>query len=141
MLTRVGIVRLLGEAGIEVAGEAEDARGLLRLVAAEHPDAAVVDIRMPPTHSDEGLVAAHQIRVGHPGVGVLVLSQYVEPGYAMRLIGDRPEGVGYLLKERVFDAAILVDALAGSATANASSTRQSSPGSPAADAKRIRSLT
>ncbi len=111
MLTRVGIVRLLGDAGIEVAGEAEDASGLLRLVAAERPDAAVVDIRMPPTHTDEGLVAAHQIRAGHPGVGVLVLSQYVEPGYAMRLIGDRPEGVGYLLKDRVFDGAILVDAL------------------------------
>jgi DNA-binding NarL/FixJ family response regulator len=111
MLTRVGIVRLLGDAGIEVAGEAEDARGLLRLVAAEHPDAAVVDIRMPPTHTDEGLAAAHQILASHPGVGVLVLSQYVEPGYAMRLIEDRPEGVGYLLKERVFDAAILVDGL------------------------------
>ena len=111
MLTRVGIVRLLGDAGIEVAGEAEDARGLLRLVAAEHPDAAVVDIRMPPTHTDEGLAAAHQILASHPGVGVLVLSQYVEPGYAMRLIGDRPEGVGYLLKERVFDGAILVDTL------------------------------
>ena len=87
------------------------ARGLLRLVAAERPDAVVVDIRMPPTHTDEGLVAARQIRAGHPGVGVLVLSQYVEPGYAMRLIGHRPEGVGYLLKDRVFDAAILVDAL------------------------------
>src|SRR5215510_13729616 len=108
MLTREGIMRLLGGAGIEVAGEAEDARGLLRLVAVERPDAVIVDIRMPPTYTDEGLVAAHQIRAGHPGVGVLVLSQYVEPGYAMRLIEDRPDGVGYLLKERVFDAAILV---------------------------------
>src|SRR5262249_6211996 len=77
----------------------------------ERPDAVIVDIRMPPTYTDEGLVAAHQIRAGHPGVGVLVLSQYVEPGYAMRLIEDRPDGVGYLLKERVFDAAILVDGL------------------------------
>jgi len=111
MLTREGIMRLLGGAGIEVAGEAEDARGLLRLVAVERPDAVIVDIRMPPTYTDEGLVAAHQIRAGHPGVGVLVLSQYVEPGYAMRLIEDRPDGVGYLLKERVFDAAILVDGL------------------------------
>ena len=109
MLTREGIMRLLGGAGIEVTGEAEDAGGLLRLVATERPDAVIVDIRMPPTYTDEGLVAAHRIRADHPGVGVLVLSQYVEPGYAMRLIEDRPEGVGYLLKERVFDAAILVD--------------------------------
>jgi DNA-binding NarL/FixJ family response regulator len=111
MLTREGIMRLLGGAGIEVAGEADDATGLLRLVAAERPDAVIVDIRMPPTYTDEGLVAATRIRADHPGVGVLVLSQYVEPGYAMRLIDDRPEGIGYLLKERVFDAAILVDGL------------------------------
>jgi DNA-binding NarL/FixJ family response regulator len=111
MLTREGIVRLLGDAGIEVAGQAEDADGLLRLVAAERPDAVVVDIRMPPTYTGEGLAAAQRIQADHPGVGVLVLSQYVESGYAMRLIQDRPEGVGYLLKERVFDAAILVDGL------------------------------
>jgi DNA-binding NarL/FixJ family response regulator len=111
MLTREGIVRLLGDAGIEVVGQAEDADGLLRLVAAQHPDAVIVDIRMPPTYTGEGLAAAQRIRAGHPGVGVLVLSQYVAPGYAMRLIEDRPEGVGYLLKERVFDAAILVDGL------------------------------
>ena len=111
MLTREGIVRLLGDAGIEVTGQAEDADGLLRLVAAERPDAVVVDIRMPPTYTGEGLAAAQRIQADHPGVGVLVLSQYVESGYAMRLIQDRPEGVGYLLKERVFDAAILVDGL------------------------------
>ena len=111
MLTREGIVRLLGDAGIEVTGQAEDADGLLRLVAAERPDAVVVDIRMPPTYTGEGLAAAQRIQADHPGVGVLVLSQYVESGYAMRLIKDRPEGVGYLLKERVFDAAILVDGL------------------------------
>ena len=111
MLTREGIVRLLGDAGIEVAGQAEDADGLLRLVAAEPPDAVIVDIRMPPTYTGEGLAAAQRIQADHPGVGVLVLSQYVESGYAMRLIQDRPEGVGYLLKERVFDAAILVDGL------------------------------
>ena len=111
MLTREGIVRLLGDAGIEVAGQAEDADGLLRLVAAERPDAVVVDIRMPPTYTGEGLAAAQRIQADHPDVGVLVLSQYVESGYAMRLIQDRPEGVGYLLKERVFDAAILVDGL------------------------------
>ena len=75
------------------------------------PDAAIVDIRMPPTHTDEGLVAAQAIRAEHPDVGVLVLSQYVEPSYAMRLLEEHPERVGYLLKERVFDVAVLVDAL------------------------------
>jgi len=111
MLTRAGIVRLLGEAGLEVVDETEDLEGLMRAVAATRPDAAVVDIRMPPTHTDEGIIAARRIRTEHPDVGVLVLSQYVEPGYAMRLIQDHPERVGYLLKERVFDIAILVDAL------------------------------
>src|SRR2546429_711464 len=111
MLTRQGIVQLLTDAGIEVVAEAEDAGGLLRHVRLAHPDAAIVDIRMPPTHTDEGLVAAQQIRSEHPGVGVLVLSQYVEPSYAMRLLEEHPERVGYLLKERVFDVAILVDAL------------------------------
>jgi DNA-binding NarL/FixJ family response regulator len=75
------------------------------------PDAAIVDIRMPPTHTDEGLVAAQRIRSEHPDVGVLLLSQYVEPSYALRLLEEHPERVGYLLKERVFDVAILVDAL------------------------------
>jgi DNA-binding NarL/FixJ family response regulator len=111
MLTREGIVRLLKEAGIEVVEEAEDADALLRHVRLSVPDAAIVDIRMPPTHTDEGLVAAQQIRAEHPEVGVLVLSQYVEPSYAMRLLEEHPERVGYLLKERVFDVAILVDAL------------------------------
>jgi DNA-binding NarL/FixJ family response regulator len=111
MLTREGIVRLLVEAGIEVVGEAEDAEGLLRQVDLAHPDVAIVDIRMPPTHTDEGLVAAQTIRAKYPEVGVLVLSQYVETSYAMRLIQDQPERIGYLLKERVFDVAILVDAL------------------------------
>lgn len=111
MLTRQGIVRLLEEAGIDVVAEAEDADGLLREVALTGPDAAIVDIRMPPTHTDEGLVAAQRIRADHPDVGVLVLSEYVEPSYAMRLIEDHPGRVGYLLKERVFDVALLVDAL------------------------------
>jgi DNA-binding NarL/FixJ family response regulator len=111
MLTREGIVRLLEEAGIEVVGQADDAEGLLRHVRLRHPDAAIVDIRMPPTHTDEGLVAAQQIRTDHPETGVLVLSEYVEPSYAMRLLEEHPERVGYLLKQRVFDAAILVDAL------------------------------
>ena len=111
MLTRAGIVRLLRDAGIDVVAEAEDASGLLRRVRSLRPDIAIVDIRMPPTHTDEGLVAAQQIRSEQPDVGVLVLSQYVEPAYAMRLLEEHPEGVGYLLKERVFDVAVLVDAL------------------------------
>jgi DNA-binding NarL/FixJ family response regulator len=111
MLTREGIVRLLGDAGIDVVAEAEDAEGLLRHVRLKRPDAAIVDIRMPPTHTDEGLAATQRIRTEFPEVGVLVLSQYVEPSYAMRLLEEHPERVGYLLKQRVFDAAILVDAL------------------------------
>ena len=111
MLTRAGIVRLLRDAEVDVVAEAENADELLRHVRLARPDAAIVDIRMPPTHSDEGLVAAQQIRSEHPEVGVLVLSQYVEPSYALRLLEEHPERVGYLLKERVFDVAILVDAL------------------------------
>jgi DNA-binding NarL/FixJ family response regulator len=111
MLTRAGITRLLGEAGVDVVGEAADAENLLREVAAKRPDVALVDIRMPPTHTDEGLVAAQAIRTQHPDIGVLVLSQYIEPVFAMRLIEDHPERSGYLLKERVFDIAILIDAL------------------------------
>jgi DNA-binding NarL/FixJ family response regulator len=111
MLTRAGIVRLLGDAGIDVVAEAEDAEALLREVRLKRPDAAIVDIRMPPTHTDEGLVATQRIRSDHPEIGVLLLSQYVEPSYAMRLLEEHPERVGYLLKQRVFDVAILVDAL------------------------------
>jgi len=111
MLTREGIVHLLTDAGIDVVAQAEDAESLLRHVRLARPDAAIIDIRMPPTHTDEGLVAAQQIRSEHPEVGVLVLSQYVEPSYAMRLLEEHPERVGYLLKERVFDAVVLVDAL------------------------------
>ncbi len=111
MLTREGITRLLTDAGVDVVGEAGDAASLLRAVRATQPDAAIVDIRMPPTHTDEGLVAAQQIRAEHPAIGVLILSQYVEPRYAMRLIEEHPERVGYLLKERVFDVANLIDAL------------------------------
>ena len=111
MLTREGIVRLLEEAGVEVLEQVEDGDALLRKVSATHPDVAIVDIKMPPTHTDEGLVAAQRIREAHPAVGVLVLSQYVEPAYAMRLLEEHPEKIGYLLKERVFDVAVLVDAL------------------------------
>ena len=111
MLTREGIVRLLEDAGIDVVGQVEDGDAVVRKVAATKADIAIVDIRMPPTHTDEGLVAAQRIRAEHPAVGVLVLSQYVEPSYAMRLLEEHPEKVGYLLKERVFDVAVLVDAL------------------------------
>jgi DNA-binding NarL/FixJ family response regulator len=111
MLTREGIVHLLTDAGVDVVGQAEDADGLLRQVRNTRPDAVIVDIRMPPTHTDEGLVAAQRILSDYPEVGVLVLSQYVEPTYAMRLVNERPERVGYLLKERVFDVAVLLDAL------------------------------
>lgn len=111
MLTREGIVRLLVEAGHEVVGQTGDAVELLGKVDQQQPDAVIVDIRMPPTHTDEGLVAAQQILDRHPSVAVLVLSQYVEPAYALRLLQERPERVGYLLKERVFDVVVLIDAL------------------------------
>jgi DNA-binding NarL/FixJ family response regulator len=111
MLMREGIVRLLRDAGFDVVGEAEDLDGLMRAVALARPDAVIVDIRMPPTHTDEGLVAARRIRTEYPETGVLVLSQYIEPSYAMRLIEEHPDSVGYLLKERLFDVAVLVDAL------------------------------
>jgi DNA-binding NarL/FixJ family response regulator len=111
MLTRAGISRLLTDADVRVVAEVGDADELLRAVAAHLPDVAVVDIRMPPTHTDEGLVAARAIRAQHPDVGVLVLSQYVEPVFAMQLLEDHPERSGYLLKERVFDVVVLLDAL------------------------------
>ena len=111
MLTREGIAHLLEDAGIDVVAQAEDAEALLREVRLKRPDAAIADIRMPPSHTDEGLVAAQRIRTEHPEVAVLVLSQYVEPSYAMRLLEEHPERVGYLLKQRVFDVAVLVDAL------------------------------
>jgi serine/threonine-protein kinase len=110
-LLRQGLARLLTEAGIEVCGEAGDGQELLRLVEQQQPDVAIVDIRMPPTNSDEGLVAASVIRSRYPRVGVLVLSQYVEPAYALRLIENQQGGCGYLLKDRVTDADELVSAL------------------------------
>ena len=111
MLTREGIVRVLRDAEIDVLAETGDVDGLMRAVATQKPDCAIVDIRMPPTHTDEGIVAARRIREQYPVVGVLVLSQYVEPSYAMQLLEEHPERCGYLLKERVGDPAILVDAL------------------------------
>ena len=110
-LLRQGIARLLVEAGLEVSGEAEDASRLLELVEAERPDVAIVDIRMPPGQADEGLVAAATIRERFPGVGVLVLSQYVEPAFALRLLEGSEGGCGYLLKDRVLNARELVSAV------------------------------
>jgi len=111
MLVRSGLARLLEDAGVQVVGEAGDVDGLLALVARQQPDVAIVDIRMPPTHSDEGLVAARRIHDEHPSTAVVLLSQYVEPRYAQRLLADQPGGLGYLLKERVSNIAVLVDAL------------------------------
>jgi DNA-binding NarL/FixJ family response regulator len=112
MLVRSGLARLLTDADVTVAGEAADAAALLRMVALERPNVAIVDIRMPPTHTDEGLVAARFIRRHHPDTAVVLLSQYLEPRYAQRLLADQPGGLGYLLKERVSDIAVLIDALA-----------------------------
>jgi DNA-binding NarL/FixJ family response regulator len=111
VLLREGVAQLLAQAGFEVVGLAADADELLRLVGEHQPDVAVVDIRMPPTYTDEGLRATHTIRTEHPGVGVLVLSQYVRPSYAFELLGDGAERVGYLLKDRVTDLQELTDAL------------------------------
>jgi len=111
VLLREGLERLLTDAGVDVIGTAGTADKLLTLVAHDAPDAAIVDIRLPPTHSDEGMQAALAIRAHHPDVGVLVLSQYVEVGLAMRLLGDSAEGAGYLLKDRVSNVADFIDAV------------------------------
>jgi DNA-binding NarL/FixJ family response regulator len=110
-LLREGVVRLLEEAGLEVVGQAGDAEDLLRKVRAHKPDVAIVDVRMPPTHTDEGLRAAREIRAELPEVSVLVLSQYVEVTYARELLADSAEGLGYLLKDRVADVGALTDAV------------------------------
>jgi len=101
VLLREGIVRVLENAGFDVVGQVGDADELLRAVRAERPHVAVVDIRMPPTHTDDGLRAAREIRDELPSTGVLVLSQYAEEGYALDLVAEGPEGVGYLLKDRI----------------------------------------
>jgi DNA-binding NarL/FixJ family response regulator len=111
MLIREGLARLLREAGVDVVGVFADGDELLRRLPAAAPQVAIIDIKMPPTHTDEGLRAAQEIRERHPDVGVLVLSQYLESRYAMRLLESHPDGVGYLLKERVSDIAVLADAL------------------------------
>jgi DNA-binding NarL/FixJ family response regulator len=110
-LLRDGLARLLDDAGFEIAGRCGDAEALLRLVDARRPDVAIVDIRMPPNHGDDGLLAAQEIRRRHPDTGVLVLSHHLDSRYAARLLEEAPERAGYLLKERVSDIAVLVDAL------------------------------
>jgi DNA-binding NarL/FixJ family response regulator len=111
VLLREGVVRLLQEAGHEVVGQAGDPDDLMRKVRAHKPDLAVVDVRMPPTQTDEGLRAAKEIRSELPGVGVLVLSGYVEPTYAQELLAENAAGLGYLLKDRVADVGAFADAV------------------------------
>jgi DNA-binding NarL/FixJ family response regulator len=111
VLFREGLARVLEAAGIQVVGQAGDADRLLAQVRADPPDAVVVDIRMPPTHTSEGLDAARRIRGEHASVGVLVLSQYVEPHHAMQLLEDGGSGVGYLLKDRVANVGEVVEAV------------------------------
>jgi DNA-binding NarL/FixJ family response regulator len=111
VLLREGVVRILEDAGFEVVGQAGTADELMLKVRSYNPNVAIVDIRMPPTHTDEGLRAAREIREKHPETGVLVLSQYVESAYAMELLADSAEGVGYLLKDRVADVREFADAV------------------------------
>jgi DNA-binding NarL/FixJ family response regulator len=111
MLIREGLTRLLRDADVTVVGKASNADELLQRVALSTPDVAIVDVRMPPGHGDEGVVAAERIRAEYPDVGVLLLSQYVDLRYCTRLLDEHPGRIGYLLKERVSDIAVLVDAL------------------------------
>lgn len=110
-LLREGIVALLRENDVEVVGQAEEVEGLKRLVAGTEPDLAIVDVRLPPSFTDEGIRAAIELRDRHPGVGILILSQYVEPVYTAELLRAGGESVGYLLKERVADIPAFLDAL------------------------------
>jgi DNA-binding NarL/FixJ family response regulator len=111
VLLREGLARLLTEAGFEVVAQAGDGQELLAQVDAQRPDVAIVDIRMPPTHTDEGLRAARELRSRHPNMGVLVLSQYVRPSYALELLEGGADGVGYLLKDRVSDVGDFADSV------------------------------
>jgi DNA-binding NarL/FixJ family response regulator len=112
VLLREGLERLLTEAGHKIVGKVGTADELVRKTQLTCPDVAIVDIKMPPTHTDEGIAAAQQIRAAHPQTAVLVLSHYLDSRYAMRLMQQHPGGIGYLLKERVSDLALLTDALA-----------------------------
>ena len=110
-LLREGIVALLRENGIEVVAQAEDGAGLLRVLGGHQPDLAIVDVRLPPTFTDEGVRAAIEARERHPGLGILILSQYVEPVYTAELLATGEGGIGYLLKERVGEVPAFVDAV------------------------------
>jgi DNA-binding NarL/FixJ family response regulator len=112
VLMREGIARILAEAGLDVVARSGDAEDLLRKALAHRPDVVVADVQMPPGHGDDGLRAALEVRRRSPEIGVLILSQYYEEDYALELIGDRPEGVGYLLKERVGDVDAFIQAVA-----------------------------
>ena len=103
VIVREGIASILARAGVDVAAQASNADELMDAVDAHRPDVAIVDIRMPPTHTDEGLRAAHALRERHPGLGIMILSQFVEVGIATRLLAENPEGLGYVLKDRVAD--------------------------------------
>ena len=109
MLVREGLARLLAEAGFEVVGQSSTAEDLLLKVRTSSPDVAIIDIRMPPTHTDEGMRAAREIRASHPGTGIIILSQHADVGVAAKLLGDSAVGVGYMLKESIED----IDELAG----------------------------
>jgi DNA-binding NarL/FixJ family response regulator len=111
VLLREGIARILGAAGHDVVVQSGDAEDVLRRTLAHRPDVAILDVRMPPRREDDGLVAALELRRRLPDMGVLILSQFCEPAFALDLVGDRPEGVGYLLKERVGDVGSFVDAV------------------------------
>jgi DNA-binding NarL/FixJ family response regulator len=111
VLLREGIARILSDGGLDVVAQVGDAEELVRRTLAYQPDVAIVDVQMPPRGEDDGLLAAVELRRRLPQIGVLILSQYCEPAFAVQLIGDRPEGVGYLLKERVGDVATFTDAI------------------------------
>lgn len=110
-LLRQGLVRMLSDAGFDIVGEAGDVQELMEVVETTAPDVVVIDIRMPPTHTDEGIAAAREIRASHPDVAVLVLSQYLETVYAIQLLSGNTAGVGYLLKDRVGNVEELADAI------------------------------
>jgi DNA-binding NarL/FixJ family response regulator len=141
VLLREGLARLLAETGFEVVGKVGDPDQLLSTVRHARPDVAIVDIKMPPTHTDEGLVAAEQIRQLEPSVGVLVLSHYLESRYAMRLLQHHPERVGYLLKERISDVAVLTDEVRRVAEGECVIDPTSSRGSWPAGATAVRSTS
>jgi DNA-binding NarL/FixJ family response regulator len=111
LIVRQGLSHMLEAAGVSVVGQLDGPATLMSRVKMDRPDVVLLDIRMPPTHTTEGILAAEQLRSVYPELAVLVLSQFVEPSYALRLLHDHPEGMGYLLKDRIHDPAVLIDAL------------------------------